>query len=58
MIKRGFFDIKLYMGMYQPTNQDRFLKGVKKLLCTTFSSPQNLNKLIRGTVKIPGEMRV
>jgi hypothetical protein len=43
------------MGTHQPTDRDRFLKGVKELLCQTLSPPQTMNDLIRGTIRLPGE---
>ena len=55
MIKEAFCDINLIMGMHQPTEQDRFRKGVKELLCQTISPPQSMNDLIKGTIKLPGE---
>jgi predicted metal-binding protein len=55
LIKEAFPDIKLIMGTHQPTDRDRFRKGVKELLCQTLSPPQTMNDLIKGTMKIPGE---
>ncbi len=54
MIKEAFPDINLIMGTHQPTERDRFRKGVKELLCQTISPPQNID-LVKGTSKLPGE---
>ena len=55
LIKEAFPDIKLVMGTHQPADRDRFLRGVKELLCQTLSPPQTMNDLIRGTIRIPQE---
>ncbi len=55
LIKEEFSDINLIMGTHQPTDRDRFRKGVKELLCQTLSPPQTMNDLIRGTLRLPGE---
>jgi len=31
----------------------KFQKGVKELLCQTLTSPQTMNDMIKGTLKIP-----
>jgi len=43
------------MGTHQPADRDRFMQGVKELLCQTLAAPQTMNDLIRGTIKIPHE---
>lgn len=53
LIKREFPDINIVMGTHQPTDRDRFQRGVKELLCQTLTAPQTMNDLIRGTIKIP-----
>jgi predicted metal-binding protein len=55
LIKAAFPDINLVMGTHQPTDRERFRKGVKELLCQTLSPPQTMNDLIKGTIKLPGE---
>ncbi len=53
LIKEAFPDINLIMGTHQPAERNRFLLGVKELLCQSLTSPQTMNDLIRGTIKIP-----
>jgi hypothetical protein len=55
LIKGAFPDINIIMGTHQPADRNRFLLGVKELLCQSLASPQTMNDLIRGTLKIPGE---
>jgi predicted metal-binding protein len=55
LIKEAFPGINIVMGTHQPADRNRFLLGVKELLCQTLASPQTMNDLIRGTVKIPQE---
>jgi predicted metal-binding protein len=55
LIKREFPGINIVMGTHQPTDRDRFVRGVKELLCQTLAGPQTMNDLIRGTLKIPQE---
>jgi hypothetical protein len=55
LIKREFPDINIVIGTHQPTDRDRFQRGVKELLCQTLAPPQTMNDLIRGTLKIPHE---
>ena len=53
LIKQEFPGINIIMGTHQPVDRDRFLRGVKELLCQTLSSPQTMNHMIQGTIKIP-----
>jgi len=55
LIKGAFPDIKIVMGTHQPADRNRFLRGVKELLCQTLSPPQTMSDMIRGTMKIPEE---
>jgi hypothetical protein len=55
LIKGTFPDIKICMGTHQPADRNRFLRGVKELLCQTLSPPQTMSDMIRGTMKIPEE---
>jgi predicted metal-binding protein len=55
LIKREFPDINIVMGTHRPTERDAFVRGVKELLCQTLASPQTMNDLIKGTIKLPGE---
>lgn len=55
LIKEAFPDINLIMGTRQPTERDRFRKGVKEQL-RHLSTPQPMNDLIRGSVS--GSLRV
>jgi len=53
LIKREFPGINLVMGTHRPGERDRFMRGVKELLCQTLAPPQTMNDLIRGTIKMP-----
>ncbi len=53
LIKEAFPGIILIMGTHQPADKNRFLLGVKELLCQTLTTPQTMNDLIRGTLKVP-----
>lgn len=53
LIKEAFPDINIIMGTHQPTDQDRFLKGVKELRCQTISLSQTMNYLIKGVIRVP-----
>jgi len=55
LIKREFPDINIVMGTHRPAERDRFVRGVKELLCQTLAGTQTMNDLIRGTLKIPPE---
>ena len=55
LIKREFPGINILMGTHRPADRDRFVKGVKELLCQTLAAPQTMNDLIKGTLKIPQE---
>jgi predicted metal-binding protein len=55
LIKREFPGINIALGTHQPTDGDRFQRGVKELLCQTLAAPQSMHDLIRGTLKIPQE---
>jgi predicted metal-binding protein len=55
LIKREFPGINIVMGTHLPADRDRFVRGVKELLCQTLTAPQTMNDLIRGTLKIPQE---
>jgi len=55
LIKREFPDINIMLGTHQPVDREGLQKGVNELLCQTLSRPQNMNDLIRGTLKIPPE---
>jgi predicted metal-binding protein len=53
LINREFPGIIIVKGTHQPTDRDRFQRGVKELLCQTLARPQTMNDLIRGTINIP-----
>lgn len=53
LIKREFSGINMVMGTNRPADRDRFVRGVKELLCQSLARPQTMNDLIRGTLKIP-----
>jgi len=55
LINQAFPDINLFMGTHQPTDRERFRKGVKELLCQTLNPPHTTHDLIKGTLKLPGE---
>jgi len=55
VIKNAFPQIHLVMGTHKPVDQAMFRRGIKELLCPTITSPQTMNDLIRGTIKIPQE---
>ena len=55
LIKREFPGINIVMGTHRPADRDRFVTGVKELLCQTLAAPQTMNDLIKGTLKIPIE---
>lgn len=55
LIKEAFPGINLVMGTHQPLDKSHFQKGVKELLCQTLTSPQTMNDMIKGTIKIPSE---
>jgi predicted metal-binding protein len=40
LIKREFPGINIVMGTHQPGARDRFVRGVKELLCQTLAAPQ------------------
>jgi hypothetical protein len=53
LIKHEFPGINIVMGTHQPADRDRFVQGVKELLCQSLARPQTMNDLIRGSIKIP-----
>jgi predicted metal-binding protein len=54
-IKTAYPQITLVMGTHQPTDKERFKRGVKELLCQTLAAPQTMSDLIKGTIKLPQE---
>ncbi len=52
-IKKAFPQINIVMGTHKPIDKERFRQGLKELLCQTITSPQTMNDMIKGSLKIP-----
>src|SRR5512139_660970 len=53
IIKDEYPGLDIVLGTHQPLDKKEFQRGVKELLCQTLTRPQDMNALIKGTLKLP-----
>lgn len=51
VIAEEYPDIKIILGTHVPKDKREFQKDVKELLCPTVSAVQDMNDIIKGTLK-------
>ncbi|MBW2472701.1 MAG: CGGC domain-containing protein [Deltaproteobacteria bacterium] len=51
VISETYPGLEIIMGTHIPKNKEQFSKEVKELLCPTVSAVQDMNDIIRGTLK-------
>lgn len=52
-IRKEYPQLEVVLGTHKPVDKSEFQRGVKELLCQTMSRPQDMNALIKGTLKLP-----
>ncbi len=57
VIQQAYPELKIVHGTHAPKDDEEFRKGVKELLCPRISSIQDMNDIIKGTLKIPGDLK-
>ena len=53
VIKDEYPGLDIVLGTHQPLDKKEFQRGVRELLCQTLTRPQDMNALIKGTLKLP-----
>lgn len=59
IIAKQYPDLEIVQGTHKPIDKNEFKRGVKELLCSTLQRHQDMNDMIKGTLKLPdGPMRI
>jgi predicted metal-binding protein len=53
VIREEYPELAIVLGTHKPLDKKEFQRGVQELLCQTISRPQDMNALIKGTLKLP-----
>lgn len=51
IIEEMYPNLEIVLGTHAPKDKKVFQEGVRELLCPTFSLPQDMNDIIRNTLK-------
>jgi predicted metal-binding protein len=53
VIREAYPELTLVFGTHVPKDREEFRAGVRELLCQTIVKPQEMNDLIKGTLRQP-----
>ena len=51
VIEKAYPDLEIILGTHIPRDKEQFQNDVKELLCPTASGPQDMNDIIKGSLK-------
>ena len=51
VVKEAYPDLEIVLGTHIPKDKDQFRQDVRELLCPTVSATQDMNDIIKGTLK-------
>jgi predicted metal-binding protein len=53
VIRQHFPNLVIVAGTHAPKDKEEYRKGVRELLCPSMNSIQDMNDMIKGTLKLP-----
>jgi len=55
VIRKAYPELELVFGTHVPKDREEFRAGIRELLCQTIARPQEMNDMIRGRLRKPGD---